>query len=98
MRVLAGIVEIEGHLFKPSNKFHVLFSPDLHHRLVVTCLDPETNDKELQPHLAPLKGIVTLASPYSSHRMNAGMARRLVVDLAEHDVQVSCSHGYCDVR
>ena len=90
MKVLAGIVEIEGHLFKPSNKFHVLSSPGLHHRLVVTCLDPEVKDKELQPYLAPLRGIVILASPHSAGWMDADrMARRLVVDLAEQDTHVS---------
>lgn len=93
MRVLAGIVEVEGHLFKPSNKYHVLYSPSIHYRSVVACLDPDLSDAELAPHLAPMRGVVVLTSlrgvAGTSRKDLGGMRGQLGVDLPEGDVHVS---------
>ena len=41
MRVLAGLVNVEGYIYKPSTHYHHLYSPIGHPTVSVSALNPD---------------------------------------------------------
>ena len=55
MRVLAGVLDVEGRLFPPSEAFQPLFSPMTNSRMILTGLPPEVDHPNLQVYLEPIR-------------------------------------------
>ena len=87
IRVLAGILEVEGHQIAPSPSYHPLLSPMTHSRLVLTCV---THDKlvnpELRAHLRHLKQGTTTSVLVT--RKKSSKTGKISVDLCNEDISV----------
>ena len=85
IRVLAGILELEGRLITPSLSYHPLLSPLTSSRSVLTCVSSDTLvSPDLQVHLCHLKqsGEVVLVTQSKSK------SGRIRLDLCDADISV----------
>ena len=87
MRVLAGVMEVEGHVIKPSKTFHSLYSPMTNSRMMLTCLLPELNDPDLRVHLQLLR----VWPPHFTPLEQQGVGG-IQLDLGKVDIEVSQSN------
>lgn len=90
LRVLAGLVEIEGHVIKPSDAYQELFSPEVDRLMIVTSLDPvQTKDAEFKQYVEPFQCCPTLF--YSTREVGGGtrgrFRRRVGIDVTEEDIR-----------
>ena len=85
-RVLAGLVEVEGHVIKPGPAYLELFSPAISSLLLLSSLNPViTRDAEFDPFLEPLRHPPVIL--YSSREAGGDRRRGLGLDLDKLEIQ-----------
>ena len=84
--MLAGLLEVEGHIIKPSHAYTELFSLSVSGLVQLVSINPqETLDKKFQEYVKPLR---QTPIQLSSSRSAAGRMGRVCVDLDGCDIEM----------
>lgn len=89
--MLAGALEIEGHVIKPATTFQTLYSSTTSARIVISSLSPESHDHTVVNYLKPLQRKPVCLLDRNSETPEAFAEDCVTLDLSYEDVQVS----YC---
>lgn len=89
--MLAGVLEIEGHVIKPATTFQTLYSPTTSARIVISSLSPESHDHSVVNYLKPLRRKPVYLLDRNSETPEAFPEDCVTLDLSYEDVRVS----YC---
>ena len=87
MRVLAGLIHLNGFVLKPSPPpYYSLYAPTNESSPVLTVMNPETMDEEFDQYLKPFRSQTIQFVPKYSRLHGRHSEGNLCVDLGREDV------------
>lgn len=84
-RVLAGLLECNGYVLKPSTTYHQIFSPSTHSRLICSPMDLDIMNEEFSCFLEKLRDPNFCFRPVSAKTAAASSSSWVYLDLSQQD-------------
>lgn len=96
MCVMAGLIQVMGHIFKPSTRYHAFYSARMQSSPLITVMNPSILDNDFDPYLRAFRQPPVVFMPKAKRSTVDGSERYVFLNLDWEDVyqlnQFSAGH------